>query len=388
MKAARLALFAATAVVAAGCGSWNPLEWSPLVTLGFKNEPANKPTPLGPINAALTPRAVWSVKVGKSLGYSFRPVYAGGRIYTAAGDGTISLLDEDTGKVVSHIDTKKRVSGGVEVGDGLIVVGTIKGEVLAYDLSGKALWTQSLGGEVIAPAAISNKVVVVRTSDGRIFGLGADDGKRRWVFQRAAPALLLRSESGVLAIGRDVVAGYPNGKLIALDIDDGKLTWEVSVSLPRGATELERIADVAGLPVIDGNNVCAGAFQGKVACFEISSRNMAWSRDLSTSRTVAADKKNLYVVDDSSAVHALDRSQGASVWKQDKLLHRKLTSPVLLDNRLFVGDYQGYLHVLSPDNGELIGRFATDGTAIEWIVPIAGALLVQTAGGTVTMVRI
>jgi outer membrane protein assembly factor BamB len=315
-------------------------------------------------------------------------VYSGGRIYTASGDGTISVLDEDSGKVVSHIDTKKRVSGGVEVGDGLIVVGTIKGEVLAYDLNGKELWVQSLGGEVIAPAAISNKVVVVRTSDGRIYGLSADDGKRRWVFQRAAPALLLRSESGVLAIGRDVVAGYPNGKLIALDIDDGKLTWEVSVSLPRGATELERIADVAGLPVVDGPNVCAGAFQGKVACFEIASRNMAWSRDLSTSRSIAADKKSLYVVDDSSAVHALDRSQGASVWKQDKLLYRKLTSPVLLDNRLFVGDYEGDLSVLSPENGEIIGRLATDGTPIEWIVPIAGALLVQTAGGSVVMVRI
>ena len=383
MRIARVALLAAVAIVAAGCSSWNPL-----VTLGLKTEPANKPTPLAPINAALTPRLVWTTRVGKSLGYSFRPVYSGGRIYTASGDGVVSVLDEDTGKIVSTIDTKKRVSGGVEVGDGILIVGTIKGEVLAYDLKGKLLWTQSVGGEVIAPAAVSNKVVVVRTSDDRIFGLGADDGKRRWVFQRAAPALLLRSESGVLAIGRDVVAGYPNGKLIALDIDDGKLTWEVSVSLPRGATELERIADVAGLPVVDGNNICAGAFQGKVACVEIASRNIAWSRDLSTSRSIAVDKKNVYVVDDSSAVHALDKSAGASVWKQDKLLYRKLTSPVLQDNHLIVGDYEGYLHVISPDNGELIGRFATDGTAIESIVPIAGALLVQTAGGSVVMVRI
>lgn len=383
MKATRLALLGAVAVIAAGCTTYNPL-----VALGFKTEPANKPTPLAPINATLTPRAVWTAKVGKSMGYSFRPVYSGGRVYAASGDGNVSVLDEDSGKVVSHIDTKKRVSGGVEVGDGLLVVGTIKGEVLAYDLGGKLQWTQSLGGEVIAPAAVSNKVVVVRTSDGRIYGLGADDGKRRWVFQRAAPALLLRSESGVLAIGRDVVAGYPNGKLIALDIDDGKLTWEVAVSQPRGATELERIADVAGLPVVDGNNVCAGAFQGKVACFEISSRNMAWSRDLSTSRTIAADKKNLYVVDDAGAVQALDKSQGASVWKQDKLLHRKLTSPVILDGRIVLGDYEGYLHVISPENGELIGRLATDGTAIDWIVPIAGALLVQTAGGSVVMVKI
>jgi outer membrane protein assembly factor BamB len=382
MRAARLALLAGVAVLAAGC------SWNPLVSLGFMSKPANEPAKLTQINASVTPRAIWTTKVGKSMGYAFRPAYSGGRIYTASGDGNISVLEEDTGKIVAHFDTKKRLSGGVEVGEGLVVVGTIKGEVLAYDTSGKLVWTQVLGGEVIAPPAVSNKVVVVRTSDGRIFGLNAEDGKRRWVFQRAPPALLLRTEAGVLALGRDVVAGYPNGKLIALDIDDGKLTWEVSVSLPRGATELERIADVAGLPTLDGNNICAGAFQGKVACFEISSRNMSWSRDLSTSRTLAVDKKNVYLVDDASNIHALDKSQGASVWKQDKLLYRKLTAPSLLDGRIVVGDFEGDLHVISPDNGEILGRLATDGTQVEWIVPIAGGLLVQTAGGSVMLVRI
>ena len=124
--------------------------------------------------------------------------------------------------------------------------------------------------------------VVVRTADGRIFGLSIDDGKRKWVFQRPSPPLMLRSEAGILAAGTDVVAGYPNGKLIALDSEDGKLIWEVTVMQPRGTTELERIADVAGLPVMDGSNVCAAAFQGKVACFDIGSRNMLWSRDLSS----------------------------------------------------------------------------------------------------------
>ena len=191
-----------------------------------------------------------------------------------------------------------------------------------------------------------------------------------------------------LALGGDVVAGYPNGKLIALDIDTGQQTWEVTVSLPRGATELERIADVAGLPTVDGNNVCAGAYQGKVGCFDIASRNQIWSRDVSTSRTVAVDKKNVYIVDDTSAVQALDKASGASVWKQDKLVNRRLTAPVILDGRVVVGDLDGYLHVLSPDNGELIGRLATDGTQVTSIVAIAGGIIVQTAGGTVALVKI
>jgi outer membrane protein assembly factor BamB len=240
---------------------------------------------------------------------------------------------------------------------------------------------------VISPPSVSRKVAVVRTSDGRIFGLSTEDGKRLWVFQRPSPALLLRSEAGVLAIGGDVLAGYPNGKLIALDIDDGKLTWEVTVTQPRGTTDLERIADVAGLPIIDGNNVCAAAFQGKVACFEIQSRNLLWARDVSTARGLARDNRYVYVVDDTSAVHALDRSSGASVWKQDKLAYRKLTAPIVVDGRVVVGDALGFVHVLSTEDGAIIGRLATDGSVIESIIPAAGGIALQTAKGSVSLVR-
>ena len=119
------------------------------------------------------------------------------------------------------------------------------------------------------------------------------------------------------------------------------------MSLPRGSTELERIADVAGLPLVDGANVCAAAYQGKVACFEITSRTMTWSRDLSTSRALAHDGRNIYLVDDLSAVHALDKITGASVWKQDKLLYRRLTEAVVAEGQIVVGDGFGFLHVLA-----------------------------------------
>jgi outer membrane protein assembly factor BamB len=377
-----LALVLAAGMLSA-CSSWNPL-----VALGLRTEPANKPTPLAPIKASITPKVGWSLAVGKSQGFSFHPVVYEGRVYAASAEGTITIIDEDSGRLMTKVDTKKRLSGGLEVGDGKIIAGTMKGEVIALDNAGKEMWTSLVAGEVIAPAAVSRKVVVVRTSDGRIFGLSADDGKRRWVFQRAAPSLLLRSDAGVLALGQDVVAGYPNGKLIALDLEDGKLTWEVNVAQPRGATELERIADVAGLPVIDGTNVCAVAFQGKVACFEIASRNLLWSRDLSSSRALARDVKSLYLVDDSGAVHSLDKGTGASVWKQDKLLYRRLTPPSFVDRYVAVGDLEGYVHFLSPETGEIIGRVATDGSQVLSLLPVQGGVLVQTAKGTVALIRL
>ena len=333
MNARWLANAAAIALAGglAGCSTWS---WNPLIAVGIMSEPANKPTPLGNVTATVLPKAVWITQVGPASGFGFRPDVDGGRIVAASSDGPITVLEEESGKVVTRADTKKKLASGVEVGEGRIIVGTLKGEVLAYDAAtGKEAWATSVGGEVIAPASVSRKIVVVRTADGRIFGLSLEDGKRKWVFQRPMPSLLLRSESGVKAIDANVIAGFANGKMIALDIEDGTLTWEVTVANPRGATDLERIADVAGLPIVDGTNVCAAAFQAKVACFEIQSRNQIWSRDLSTALPLAADTRYVYVVDDKGAVHALDKSSGASVWKQDKLLHRRLSSPVVYDSR-------------------------------------------------------
>ena len=383
MKAARLAAVAAFAAIVSGCSSWNPL-----VAVGIMSEPANKPTPLAPIQASLSPRLAWTHSVGKSAGYSFRPAIFERRVYAISADGLLSIVDEDSGRSMLKVETKKQLSGGLEIGDGRVIVGTLKGEVIALDGDGKVQWTSTVQGEVIAPAAVSRKTAVVRTSDGRIFGLNLEDGKRKWVFQRASPSLLLRSEAGVIAVGQDVVAGYPNGKLIALDIDDGKLTWEATVSLPRGATELERIADVAGLPVIDAGTVCAGAFQAKVACFEIASRNMLWSRDLSTARAVVRDDRNLYVVDDTSQVHALAKDGGASVWKQDKLRYRRLTSPLVFDRTVWVGDFEGYVHMLAPDTGEIIGRIRVDSSPINAMIPANGGVIVQTANGTLALIRL
>ena len=377
---ALLAAFALSLV--AGCGTYNPLRW-----MGVMDPPPNEPTKLTEIKPTVVPRATWTADVGKSAGFHFRPVIVAGHVYTASNDGIVSVLDEGNGRVVSKFDTKKKLSGGVEVADNRIIVGTIKGEVVALDYTGATAWTTLVSGEIIAPAAISRGIVVVRTSDGRIFGLAVADGKRQWVYQRQSPPLLLRSEAGVLAVNRDVVAGYPNGKLIALDLEDGKLTWEATVSSPRGATELERIADVAGLPLIDGPRVCASAFQGKVSCLEIQTRNVVWARDVSSAGTLAADAKNVYLTDDTSGVHALDKGSGASVWKQSKLLHRRLTSPVVFDGKVVVGDLEGFLHVLAPEDGALIGRLATDGSPVRALVSTLSGLLVQTEKGRVVMVR-
>ncbi len=368
-----------------GCSSLPSL--SSLNPLTFFSSADKKPVPLPPIPAPVSTSMIWSANVGKPAGYVFIPVLADRLLYAASNDAIIALTEEG-GKVVTRIDIPNKITGGVGIGKEMIVVGTGKGEVVAFDSAGRTLWKNQVNGEILAPPSVTNGAVIVRTSDGRISALNRIDGKRQWVYQRATPALTLRTNAGVLVSRSTIYAGYPGGKLMAIELDSGKPIWEATLSLPRGATELERIADIAALPVLDASVVCAGTYQGRSGCVETLSGNVVWARDISTATGMVLDTKNLYLSDAEGNVHALDKASGASVWKQDKLIRREPGTPLLLNGRLLVGDNGGMVHVLSLENGELIGRIETDGSRINALIAQDERAIVQTEKGGIFAIAV
>jgi outer membrane protein assembly factor BamB len=259
----------------------------------------------------------------------------------------------------------QKLSGGVGADAKVVAVGTAKGDVLAFEAeTGKPLWQARVSSEVLAAPAVGDGLVVVRSGDSRIAGFDAGDGKRRWVYQRATPALSLRSNVGVLLAERVVVAGFPGGKLVAINSQNGVALWEVTVALPKGSTELERVADLTSSPVVDGREICAAAFQGRVACYDIGAGSLLWGRDVSSSAGLDLDKRRVYVSDDKGTVHAFARDSGASLWKQEKLSLRGLSRPIALGPYVAVADFQGVIHLLNAENGAFAARVTTDGGAV------------------------
>lgn len=327
---------------------------------------------------------VWRQQMGVAVGSVFTPAVIKGSVFAAGQDGQIARFDADSGRLIWRIDAGQKLSSGVGVSDNLLLAGTGKGDVLAFDHDGKPLWQTKVTSEILSASQAAGDMVVVRAGDGRLFGLDAKDGKRKWVYQRATPALALRSFAGAVLTRGAVFAGFSGGKLVALNLANGDVGWEATVALPRGATELERIADITSLPVVDGDMVCAVAFQGRVACFELVSGKPLWARDISSVAGLVVDKRYLFVSDAAGAVQALDKHTGALVWKQDKLLGRKLTAPLVVSGNIAVADFQGYAHILSHDDGAYIARIATDGSAVlAPPLPLNENLLLQTVNGGV-----
>ena len=347
-----------------------------------------KPPALPALTTTNSAALMWSANVGKSGGYLFVPGFGDQLVYAASHSGDVYALSEEGGRTVTRIETKARLAGGVGVGDNLVVVASIKGDVLAFDAAGRALWKANVAGEVLAAPTVIGAKVIVRTADGRIFGLNRVDGKRQWVFQRAAPALTLRTNASVVANRGTLYAGYPGGKVVAIEVEAGKPIWEATISLARGATELERVADVAGVPVLDDSRVCAAVYQGRTGCVETLSGNVLWSREISSPDGVAVDAKNVYVADTDGNVFALDKTNGATLWKLEKLLRRNPGTPILVNGKLVIGDKDGVIHVLSVENGDLVGRLPTDGSRVVSLLRNGAGAIAQTDKGGVFAINV
>lgn len=381
IKSMNWLLAGAIAVQLAGCTGMGESVSSGFGLWGGKDA-GEKPTALVDFKPVAELKTSWQDRVGGAGDTVLFPVVAGNSVYAAGLDGKIASFNAETGKSQWVIDAGRKVYGGVGADGALVAVGTAKGEVLAYDAMGQPLWQARLSSEIMSAPQVSTDVVVVRTGDGRIFGLDAKDGKRKWVYQRAMPSLALRSNAGVVVTHGAVFAGFAGGKLVALDLATGNVGWEATVALPRGATELERVTDISSLPVEDGRMVCATAYQGRTACFEIASGNLLWARDVSSSAGMAIDERNVYVSDTRGAIHALDKFSGASLWKQDKLTARQGTAPLALGRYIAVADVQGYVHLLAREDGSFAARIATDGSQIAAPpVALSKGLLVQTRNG-------
>jgi outer membrane protein assembly factor BamB len=355
----------------------------------FGSGPARaKPAELVEFKPAASLVEAWKGDTGDTGGYLFHP-QAEGEDVLAAGGSQVVRIAVATGNMVWRTDTGVRLSAGAGTGQGLVLAGGGKGELLALDpASGQTRWKVVLSSEVNGQLLALADTVIARTGDGRVHGLAASDGSRKWLYSRNLPVLSLRGSGGMVVRDDVLYAGFPGGKLVALNAANGAQLWEATVALPRGATELERVADVMGNPVVDDRQVCAVAYQGRVACFDRRNGAPLWTRDTSSNSGLAMDDRNVYVTDDKDAVTAYDKTSGRAGWRQDKLARRQVTAPLALGAWVVVADSEGVVHVLSAEDGSFVARAKVDSRVRTAPVDIGPGFAVQTAKGSVVAFRL
>jgi outer membrane protein assembly factor BamB len=276
------------------------------------------------------------------------------------------------------------------VGDGLVLLGTSDGEVLALgEKDGEIRWRARVSSEVLSSPAAQGGIAVARTIDGKLFGLSTDDGTRLWVYDRTAPVLTLRGTSSPALAEGAAIAGFDNGQVAAIALSNGQPLWETRIAVPRGRSELERMVDIDADPIIEGKAVYAVTYQGQVAALELFSGEVIWRRDMSSHAGLGVGPDNVYVTDESSHIWALNRSNSASMWRQSKLEARRVSPPAVFDQFVVVGDLDGYVHWLRREDGQFAARVKIDsGSIVAAPVATPFAVYVYSSGGELAALQV
>lgn len=363
--------------------------WLALAGCASDAEKATRPVPLTAIDAPIAVHSVWQVDLGGAEGTFLRPCVLENAIYAASREGNLVRVDPGTGHEVWRTQVKTGIAGGVGSDGGTVAVAGSRGNVTVFDAEGKHLWDAQVSSDVLAPPLVGHGLVLVRSTDNRVTAFDAATGSRRWVFQKQQPALTLHGETEMVFSGDNVLVGFPSGRLGAIALSNGAGRWEAGVSEPKGATEVERLADVVGVPGIVANDVCTASFQGRVGCFDAHSGDLRWVREFSAGAGVAVGGTAVYGVDASSRVNAFQRDSGAGLWQNGALAYRRLSAPVAVGSLVAVGDYEGKIHFLRADDGKLVGRFdAGSGPLISTPQTWNGAAVFQTAHGRLLMLSV
>lgn len=350
----------------------------------------NDPAELTQYTPTVSPSVGWRVPVGSGTSYGFSPAIVGDAVFAASRDGKVARIDAASGATVWNRQVANELSAGVGADGSTVAVVTPDGEVIALDANGDVKWRAQASSEVSVVPWVGAGVVVVRAGDYRVQAFNAANGERIWNVQRPGPALALRAPSRMSQIQGLVLAGMPGGRLLAIEPGAGAVVWEGIVAVPRGASDLERVNDVVGQPVVRGDLLCAAAYQGRVTCFNArEGGRTVWANNLSSIVGLAADDVRVYVPDNRDRVHAYGLQDGNTEWVQDALRNRRLTEPGVVGSWVLVGDLDGYVHALSATTGELSGRLSVGGGAISAPVQnMSGGALVQAGDSSVVFVRL
>lgn len=346
----------------------------------FGGGPAKpQPAELQPVSGLVSARQVWSSRVGQ-VNFPLETGVSGTSVAVASGDGTVALLDTQTGRDFWRLALNTSLAAGAGNDGKVVAVVSKANEVIALQ-DGKELWRQKLAAQAFTAPFVAGGRVFVLAADRSVNAFDGQTGRKLWAQQRPNEPLVLRQSGVMLAVGDTLVVGL-GGRLAGLNPSNGSIRWEAPIATPRGINDVERLVDLVGRVSRQGDVVCVRAFQASVGCVNAARGNLLWTKPANGVQGVDGDERLLFGTEADGTVNAWNRNDGERAWSTDRLRYRSLSAPLVVGRSIAIGDFSGYLHLLSREDGSLLNRLPTDGTAIAATPVLAGnTLIAVTQGG-------
>lgn len=350
----------------------------------FSKKTGNEPMELVDFKETLDLDKVWKRGIGEGQNKGFSsltPALDDDAIYAVDYEGLVVAMDSKTGK--KHWsrkvnksqqglwawlkgffvagDPNRQIVGGIAAENGLLLVATYAGEVMALSKeTGDELWRKQLPGEVVSAPRTNGSVVAAQTVNGKLFALDAKTGEQLWFYDNPPPVLTLRGTPSPIVTDTAIYSGFSNGRMMAFNPSNGLILWEQRIASPKGRSELERMVDIHSSPVIKDGVIYVGTYQGRVSALARGTGKPLWGQDGSTSESLALSGDKLFVSHADGKLVAYNSTTGEVLWSNEKMLRRLLNGPQVFGDYVAVVDFKGYMHVVNQSDGEFVARTRVD----------------------------
>ncbi len=360
MKLFRLLTTSVLLLLISGCSTFQ--EW-----FGSEEEDTTAPVELERIDTKVKLKKQWSSKIGDGQGdgfYKITPTLVDGVLYVASSDGEVAAISAADGDRLWRVELERPLSGGVGYHDRSLYLGGADGSVLQLSADdGVVEWEAAVSGEVLAAPAVSDDWVIVQTYDGKLLGFQSGADEPTWTFTSDVPVLTLRGTSTPILVGGNAIAGFGDGKVIAIDVNSGNVSWESRIGVPQGSSEIDRIVDIDGAMTQQGIELFVASYQGRVVSLDNRTGRKLWQQNVSSVTGTHVGFGNVYVADVDGTLSAFLRTGQGVRWQNIELGYRQLSRPTPVSSYVATVDFDGYLHLLSQVDGQIVGRTKIGGDA-------------------------
>ena len=345
----------------------------------FSSPDKPQPAALQAVSGDVLAKQAWVSRIG-AVNFPLDSLVVNGTLFVAGGDGFVAAIDTRTGADIWRTSAGAPIAAGVGSDGKTTAVVTQANDVVVFS-DGREIWRQKISAQVYTAPFVAGGRVFVLAADRSVNAFDGQTGRKLWAQQRPNEPLVLKQSGVILAVGDTLVVGL-SGRLAGLNPSNGNIRWEAPIASPRGVNDVERLVDLVGRVSRDGEVVCTRAFQAAVGCVNTARGSLIWTKPANGSQGIHGDEKRLFGTEADGVVQAWNRVDGERLWTTDVLRYRNLTAPLVVGRSIAVGDFAGVIHLLSRDNGSLLNRLTTDGSAIAAAPVLAGnTLIVVTRNG-------